>query len=175
MLGDKPIASLTEPNSDKARLCANIYPLARADILRSHPWNCLGRRVVLSPMVDAPAFEWSHQFTPPGGMLRIVAVGYDGEPEPYRFEGGVILLNSSLCRLHYLADVGEALWDANLVNVMVARMAKDLAYGITKSASVAEVKAREFDAAYRRAKTADAQENPPEENLDSPFLQARGR
>ena len=115
LLGDKPISSLTEPNRVAATLCANIYPLARSDILRSHPWNCLGRRVVLSPMVAAPAFEWGYQFTPPGGMLRIVTVGYDGDPEPYRYEGGVILLNSSVCRLHYLADVGEALWDAKLV------------------------------------------------------------
>jgi hypothetical protein len=174
LLGDKPISSLTEPNRVAATLCANIYPLARSDILRRHPWNCLGKRVVLPPMVDKPAFEWSYQFTPLGDMLRIITVGYDGAPEPYRFEGGVILLNSSVCRLHYLSNLGEGFWDAQLVDVMIKRMAKDLAYPITKSATLASEKANEFKEAWKAATATDGQENPPEEFIDSPFLQARG-
>lgn len=174
LLGDKPIASLTEPNRTAATLCANIYPLAREDVLRSHPWNCLGARVILSPLSAAPPFEWGYQFTKPGDLLRVITVGYDGQPEEYRFEGGLILARSSVLRLHYLANKAEGFWDSMLVDVMVKRMAKDLAYPITKSASLAEGMAQNYEIALRRAKSVDGQENPPEDFIDSPFLAARG-
>ena len=174
LLGDKPISSLTEPNRVAATLCANIYPLAKADMMRAHPWNCLTTRVVLSPMVTVPAFEWRSQFVKPGDCLRIISVGYDGAPEPYLLEDGKILANTSILRLLYLADKGEGFWDANLTDTMVKRMVKDLAYPITKSASLAEVKAKEFEACFKRARAVDAQENPPEEWNDSPFIAVRG-
>lgn len=173
LLGDKPIADFNE-GTQRALLCSNIYPLARLEVLRGHTWNCALKRVVLSPLVDAPAFEWSYAFNVPGDLLRILSVGYDNQPEDYRVEGRQLLYNSSVLRLQYVADVTEGLWDSLLVEVMTKRMVKDLAYPITKSTSLAELKAREFEIAYKRAKAVDGQENPPEDWEDSPFIAVRG-
>jgi hypothetical protein len=174
LLGDKPIASLSEPNRTAATLCANIYPLAKDAIMRMHPWNCLGKRVILSPLSTTPAFEWGYQFTKPGDMLRVITVGYDGQPEEYLIEGDVILARSNVLRLHYTIRKGEGFWDALLTDLMIKRMTKDLAYPITKSASLAALKADEYKEALRLAKTVDGQENPPEQFDDSPFIAARG-
>lgn len=174
LLGDKPISSLSEANRAAATMCANIYPLAKLDLMRAHPWNCLSKRAVLSPLSSTPAFEWAYEFAIPGDMLRVLAVGYDGQPEDYTLEDGKILARSNVLRLRYVANKGEGFWDSLLVDVMIKRMVKDLAYPVTKSASVAEVKAREFEVAFKRAKSVDGQENPPEDYGDSPFISVRG-
>lgn len=174
LLGDSPIASLSEPNNKRAQLCANIYPLAKLDILRAHPWNCLTKRVILSPLSEAPEFEWGYQFALPGDCLRVLTVGYDNAPEEYRLEQNRIKARSNVLRLLYQQNLGEGYWDANLVDLMTKRMVRDLAYPVTKSASLAEVKAREYEIAFKRAKAVDGQENPPEDWEDSPFIAVRG-
>jgi len=174
LLGDKPISSLTEVNRVAATLCSNIYPLAKREVMRSHPWNCLVTRVVLAPLVATPAFEWGFQFTLPGDCMRVLSVGYDGCPEDYRLEGKRILARTNTLRLQYVAELGEGYWDALLVEVMTKRMVKDLAYPITKSGTLAELKAREYEMAAKKARAVDGQENPPEDWNDSPFIQVRG-
>jgi hypothetical protein len=174
LLGDKPISSLSEANRTAATLCSNIYPMAKREVMRAHPWNCLVTRVILSPLTTTPAFEWGYQFALPGDCLRILAVGYDGQPEDYRVEGRRILARTSVLRFQYVAELGEGYWDALLVETMTKRMVKDLAYPITKSTSLAEAKAREFEIAFKRAKAVDGQENPPEDWNDSPFISVRG-
>jgi hypothetical protein len=177
LLGDSPIATLGE-NTRSAQLCANLYPIAKRAVLRAHPWNCLIKRVVLSPLAQAPSFDWSHQFALPGDMLRILQVGLTGDTLPYETEGKRILANTNTLRLRYVADLTEGNWDDMLVDVMVKRMECDLAYPITKSTSLRDSLLTEFMrpaiGVLARAKNVDAQENPPEEWTDSPFLSVRG-
>lgn len=173
LLGDAPIASLGEPDNMRATLCANIYPDAKLDVLRAHPWNCLTARVVLSPMSEAPDFEWGYQFALPGDCLRVLSVGYDGQPEDYRLEQNTIMARSNVLRLLYQQNLGEGRWDANLVSLMVKRMVMDLAYPITKSTSLAELKAREYEIAFKRARAVDGQENPPEDWSSSSLIASR--
>lgn len=175
LLGDVAIASLTE-NTDRARKCANVYPQARRDVLRAHPWNCLVRRVQLAPMAQAPAFGWGQQFALPGDCLRLLEVGQSRwcSGADYELENGRVLANAQVLNVRYIADLPESAWDANLTDIMIKRMVKDLAYPVTKSTSLAQLKAQEFEVAYKRAKSVDGQENPPDDlSLSSPFLEAR--
>lgn len=174
-LGDSPISAFNEPNK-RATQCANLYPLARLQVLRDHPWNCAIRREVLAPLVDAPAHSWAAQFQLPADCVRLLQVGEDADDAvAYQLEGRVILANRAALPVVYVADVVEAQWDALLTQVMTKRMVKDLAYAVTGSASLAELKAREYDQALRRARSIDGLENPPQDWADSPFIAARGR
>jgi hypothetical protein len=178
LLGDDPIASLSE-DTPRARFCANLYPIARADILRSHPWNCLVTRVLLTPRTDTPPFgNWSAWFDKPGGFLRVLSVGDDDCPEDYSFESNRFLANTSSLKLKFLEDKTEGLWDANLTNLMVKRMELDLCYPITKSTSLRDSLKSEYHAkgvgVLARAKSVDGQENPPDTFGDSPMIQVRG-
>lgn len=172
LVGDKPIASLSEQTT-RASVCANLYPIARRQMLRMHVWNCAVKRVKLSALAGAPTYGWSNWFAKPGDWLRVLDVGSCGKDD-YAFEGNRILANQETLLLRYVADVTEGMWDAGLTDVMVLRMAADLAYPIAKSASLVQVKQQEYQAALRVAKAIDGQENPPEEFGDSPFLQVRG-
>ena len=174
LLGDKPISSLTE-DAPRAVVVANIYPTARADVMRCHPWNCLETDVVLSPMAEAPPFRWSKQFQLPGDLLRVIEIGGGLQPNDYRVQGRRIKANTDVLYLTYIQDIDESLWDGNLVDLMIKRMVKDLAYPITASTSLAELKAQEYKVAERIAKAVDAQENPPEDwEHESVFLGVRG-
>ncbi|MCP6417776.1 hypothetical protein NL482_26825, partial [Klebsiella pneumoniae] len=73
-LGAHPINSFDE-NTDHARLCSNLYPTVRNKLLRAHPWNCVVKRVVLSPVSTAPVFGFRFQFALPGDLLRVLSIG----------------------------------------------------------------------------------------------------
>lgn len=177
LLGDKPIASFAD-GTPRAAICANVYGLAKADILRRHPWNCALKRVILSPESTAPAFDWKYQFARPSNWLRTLQVGYQDQMLDYVIEGVRFLANTNVLPLVYVANVTEGEWDALLISVMVKRMEMDLAYPITKSTSLRDSLKQEFYAngigVLAQAKTIDGQENPPESWGDSPFLQVRG-
>lgn len=174
LLGASPIASLNE-TSKGAILCANLYPLARKDLLRRHPWNCAVTRVLLAPLAGAPAYDWSHWFAKPGDWLRTLDVGRRDDELDYEFAGNRILCNVDSLPFRYVADIGEGKWDSHMVDVMVKRMCSDLAYPITKSGTLAQLKQQLYQDALKTAKTTDGQENPPEDIDDSPFLAVRGQ
>ena len=53
-LGATTILSLTE-DSKNARLCNQRFTQVRDSVFRSHPWNCLQKRVELAADTTAPA------------------------------------------------------------------------------------------------------------------------
>lgn len=177
-LGAQPIASLIE-NTPRAIQCNALYAVARDEVLRAHPWNCLVTRVVLSPLSAAPPFGWSYQYVKPGDWLRTLSVGDEANGfDDYAFEGGRILANVSTLNLRYVAAKDPGQWDAHLVSAVTRRVQVELAYPITKSTSLRDSLKQEFHAPrvgiLAQAKAVDGQENPPETYGDSPFIQVRG-
>ena len=61
-LGATTILSLTE-DSKNARLCNSRYTQVRDAVFRSHPWNCLQKRVELAADTTAPAWGFSYAYT----------------------------------------------------------------------------------------------------------------
>ncbi|WP_368913497.1 hypothetical protein [Mixta calida] len=174
-LGQHPINSFDEA-TDHARLCANIYPTVRDDLLRRHPWNCAIKRVVLSPVSDSPTFEYRFQFALPGDTIRVLSVGDgDGSYEtPYRTEGNRLLANVDALHLRYVfRNDDESTWDAALVNLAEATMAARLAYAVTGSASLRDSLTQEAAYLLRQAKAIDGQEDPPETLGGYPTYESR--
>lgn len=172
MLGASPINSFTE-NNDRARLASNLYPRRKLAMMRSHPWNCLMKRVMLAPEATAPAFDYAAQFVMPSDCLRVWQVGRDGEAIDYKVEANRILAEGTVLPLRYVADLDEGLWDDLLVEAMTLRMKALMAYAITKSQAVADTAAQEADRAFRLAKSVDGQEDPPQTLGESAILTAR--
>lgn len=172
-LGAESIASFDE-GSKHASLCANLWPQTRDALLRAHPWNCCTKRVILAPDTTAPEFDYSYRFAMPADCLKILQVGEYGSEIDHRVENGYILADTNVLRLRYVSKVDEpAEWDTMLVDLMTARMKAELAYAVTQSASMAEMSVKEFEMAFRRAKAADGQDDPPETLGDFRLLGAR--
>lgn len=173
MLGAQTINSLDEDN-DRARLASNLYPQVRDDMLRAHHWNCAVKRVVLSPLADAPAFDYTYQFQLPSDWLRTLQVGQYGYEVEYRTEANRMLCDESVLYLRYIfRNENEATWDPTLVQVMTRAMAAAMAYGITQSAAKEEVEYRKLEMALKQAKSIDGQDDPPETLGDFRLLTSR--
>lgn len=173
ILGAQPINDLAE-DLDRARLAANLYPSVRDDMLRSHPWNCAVKRVVLSPDTAPPAYWWAYQFPLPPDWLRTLSVGEPWAESDYRAEGRMLLSNESVLKLRYVfRNEVESSWDAMLVHCMTLAMAAHMAYPITQSATLAQVQLESLEKALKRARATDGQDDPPETLGDFRLLNSR--
>lgn len=173
MLGAQPINDMGE-DLDRARIAANLYPSVRDDMLRSHPWNCAVKRVVLSPDTVSPAFGYAYQFRLPSDWLRTLSVGDYGAEIDFRSEGRMLLADDDPLKLRYIfRNENESTWDAMLVQCMTLAMAARMAYAITQSASLESTRLQELQMALKRARAADGQDDLPETFGDFRLLNSR--
>jgi hypothetical protein len=144
-------------------------------ILRSHPWNCAVKRVVLSPDVTAPAFGYDYRFALPGDWLRTLDINdVASEDFDHRIESGFLLTDTATLKLRYLwqnTDVGS--WDKMLIHCAELAMSASMAYAITKSTSKEEMQTRKLEMALRQARAVDGQDESPATLGDFPLLNSR--
>lgn len=173
LLGAQSINALDE-DSDRASLASNLYNSIRDDMLRSHPWNCAVKRVVLAPDTETPAFDYSAQFTLPSDWLKTISVGTEYSTPDYKHESGKIMASGTSLALRYIFrnDV-EATWDAMLVRAMELKMASEMAYPITGSASMADMMHQKLQQHMKQARAVDGQDDPPQTLGDFPLLASR--
>lgn len=179
-LGADPINSFDEAdnfgsNIERARLAANLWPNVRRQVIRSHPWNCATKRVLLSPDAASPAFGFAHRFQLPGDWLRTLSVQIDRYARPdYKREGNYYLSDADALQLRYIwNNDNPATYDASLVGALEAAMTVVLAYPVTKSTSLRDTLAAEFKEQMRTARNVDGQEDPAETLGDAPLLASR--
>lgn len=172
-LGAQPINDLSE-SSERARLASNLYASVRDSMLRSHPWNCCVKRVVLSPDTEAPAFDFAFQFSLPNDYERTLSVGESGIEVAFKIEGLKLLSDDNPLYLRYVAnETNPAKWDAMLVRGMELAMAAEMAYAITQSASMRDSTRQELEMHMKRARAVDGQDDTPETLGDSPLINSR--
>lgn len=170
LLGQKPIASFTEATTS-ARVAANLYPDAKRDFQRAHPWNACIQRVTLAPEATAPAFGFKSRFLLPAECLRVLSASDDGME--FKVEGRSILADATVLHLRYIADTDEGLWTGDMVQALTLRMAASMAHPVAASAALGDSMAQQAERAMKRAKAVDGQEDTPEAIEDSPLYAAR--
>ena len=175
MLGSQTINDFADQlNLDRAKLCANLYPTVRDDMLRSHPWNCAIKRAVLAPDAVAPAFGYTHSFELPADFLRVLEVGTRNAQIDYLVEGRTIQANTTVLELRYVfRNEVENTWDAGLVKLLTLAMAAALAYPVTQSSALQQSFEQKLEMALKRARAVDGQEDPPQTLGDERLLRAR--
>ncbi len=175
MLGAQTINDFADQlNLDRAKLCANLYPTVRDDMLRSHPWNCAIKRAVLAPDAVAPAFGYTHSFELPADFMRVLEVGTNGSQIDYLVEGRTIQANTTVLELRYVfRNEVENTWDAHLVKLVTLGMAAALAYPVTQSSALQQSFEQKLEMTLKRARAVDGQEDPPQTLGDERLLRAR--
>ncbi|WP_218176582.1 hypothetical protein [Pseudomonas costantinii] len=174
-LGSQTINDFADQsNLDRAKLCANLYPTVRDDLLRSHPWNCCIKRAVLAPDAVAPLFGYSHSFELPADFSRVLEVGANGRQIDYLVEGRTIQANTTVLELRYVfRNEVENTWDAHLIALATQAMCAELAYAVTQSAAKEVSEEQKFETMLKRAKAVDGQEDPPQTLGDERLYAAR--
>ncbi|WP_338576302.1 hypothetical protein V6L78_13160 [Pseudomonas canadensis] len=175
MLGSQTINDFEDQqNLDRAKLCANLYPTVRDDLLRSHPWNCCIKRAVLAPDAVAPLFGYDHSFELPADFSRVLEVGSSGQQIDYLVEGRSIQANTTVLELRYVfRNEVENTWDAHLVALATQAMCAALAYPVTQSTAKQAGEEQKLELMLRRARAVDGQEDPPQTLGDERLYAAR--
>lgn len=173
LLGDDKIDALTD-TTDRAKLCSRLYDPTRDAVLRAHLWKCCKKRAVLSPAIDAPAFEWAYQFLIPADCIRVISIDQEGYITPFKIEGRYILANTNVANCRYIFNNDDPTsYSGGLVDVMVYALAKALAYPITHSAAMRDSIGTEYTRALVQARAADGQEDYAETWNQGPVKTAR--
>ena len=155
-LGATTILSLTE-DSKNARLCNQRYSQVRDAVFRSHPWNCLQKRVELAADTDAPAWGFSFAYTLPADCLRLLRIlDYDSN---YKVEGRKILSNTSSMKILYIGRITDPNeYDESLRETLSAALGADIAFAVTSNNQTATNMYNLFQDKLREARFVDATE-----------------
>jgi len=155
-LGASTIISLTE-DSKNARLCNARYTQVRDSLFRSHPWNCLQKRVQLAADTTAPAWGFTSAYTLPADCLRLLRI-IDYESN-HKVEGRKILTNNSSMKILYVARIEDPNeYDESLRETLSAAIASDIAYAVTSSNPVAQNMYNLYQIKLKDARFVDATE-----------------
>jgi len=155
-LGASTILTLTE-DSKNARLCNARYTQIRDSVFRSHPWNCLQKRLQLAADSDAPAWGFTKQYTLPADCLRVLTIlDYDAD---YKIEGRKILTDNSTMKILYISRVEDPNeYDELLRETLSAAIAADIAYAVTSSNPTATNMYNLFQSKLKEARFVDSTE-----------------
>ena len=155
-LGASTILSLTE-DSKNARLCNARYTQIRDSLFRSHPWNCLIKRVELARDTATPSWGFSYQFTLPADCLRVLTIlNYDYD---YKIEGRKVLANHGTVKIQYISRIEDPnQYDELLRETISAALAADIAYAVTSSNPTATNMYNLFQSKLKEARFTDATE-----------------
>ena len=155
-LGATTIVSLTE-DSKNARLCNARFTQIRDSVFRSHPWNCLQKRLELSSSTDTPAWGYSFKYDLPGDCLRLLRI-LDYESN-YKVEGRKILSNTSSMKILYVARVTDPNeYDELLRETLSASLGADIAFAVTSNNQTAQNMYQLFQDKLRDARFVDSTE-----------------
>ncbi|BAR14017.1 putative tail tubular protein A [uncultured Mediterranean phage uvMED] len=130
-LGATTILSLTE-DSKNARLCNSRFTQVRDGVFRSHPWNCLQKRIELAQDTTAPAWGFKYAYTLPADCLRLLRIlDFDSN---YKVEGRKILSNTETMKILYISRVTDPNeYDESLRETLSAALAADIAFAVTSN------------------------------------------
>jgi len=160
-LGATTILSLTE-DSKNARLCNSRFTQVRDAVFRSHPWNCLQKRVELAADTTAPAWGFSYAYTLPADCLRLLRIlDYDSN---YKVEGRKILSNTSSMKILYIGRITDPNeYDESLRETLSAALGADIAFAVTSNNQTATNMYNLFQDKLKDARFVDSTEG---QNVD---------
>lgn len=158
-----------------ARTLRVVWDAERQATIRDGAWNFAARRDRLAATVTTQEiypFEFGYEL--PAQALRMIEV-LGWSRSDYQVEGRLILSNQAgPLSIRYLVDVPElAHWDAASAEAFACRLAWKCGKRIAGSAYDERGGEAEYREALARAKTVDALENPPIEQAESSWIEAR--
>ena len=178
ILGASTISSLTE-DTKNARICNQRFENVRNRVFRSHPWNCLIKRVQLAQNSTAPVIEYTYAYALPSDFLRVLKI-HNGTTDsvasdmPYKVEGKNIITDEATVYLVYVSkDTDPNNYDSYLYEVLAYQLAADMAYGITNNATLAKNLLVDADEKLRESRFVDAVENSTDTVEANEFTDAR--
>lgn len=163
-LGDERITSFTE-GTDRATLCALVYPLIRDAVLRAHPWNFALRRATLAQLATAPVYDYRYAYQLPTDpyCLRVLDTDLDQDNDRWKIEGRTLVCDASSVSIRYIARVTDPMeYDSLFVEALATRLAAEIADAITGDVRRKQLLMQEYLLKLQEARQADGHEGSPD-------------
>lgn len=178
IMGEEPIASIDDPETEKEEMMARWYDATRRAVLRKYVWNFAQKWRVLA-RTGAGEGEYADAYALPNDYVRLNGVG-ENKNRPYDDyelgEGVLYASKGDSITIRYNRDVTNvAKFDALFVNLLALRLAKATAYQVTKKKSVVEAIDLMMKQAEPESASVDGQERKPVRIQKSKYLAARRR
>lgn len=168
-LGCERIASLSD-NNNRAKLCTDFIEISKQAVLEMCPWSFARKRVELT-YTGTPDFEYTHSFTPPADLIKIVK---EYEDEEYLEEGGLILANSETLKLVYIYDIDDTVKRTPTFDTAwFLVLASHLAYPLTQNSNLQGQLFGEAELLTSRGMSLDAKGSTPVNYEFDTFLDPR--
>ncbi len=176
-VGAKAISSLTE-DTTAGRACNRVYAQARDSELRAHSWTFAKERVLIAADSTDPPYGAAKRYALPSDSLRILPTnGVDGTDTQDDFEifGRFIHTDhSSPIRLNYVKRItDEETFDSLFVELLIARIAMDIAEKVTQSNKKKEDAKAHYKEVQKEARRVSAFERPPQKPPTDTWVHAR--
>jgi len=178
-LGQPTVVQIDPPddNSKSARLCAQIYPIMRDEVIRFHPWRRLTKRTTLAASVVAPDWGYTTAYPLPADLITLIDVYVGGvKLMDWHLEGDDILTNTTdPLQIRYIqTSTNPDDWDPLLRDAVAYRLAVDLAEPLTQDPSKKSFAIAKYEEVMKSAKNASAQEGTPTDlGLPDPWVSIR--
>ena len=157
LLGVNTITSLSD-TSKPAATASVLWDDTRAAVFRSHPWNCLTKRVALAQASPAPTYGYTYKYALPSDFLRLIRL--ENPTDNYQIENDFILYDNDTLNIQYLALITDVTkYDTLLIDALATRLAADLAQPLLQSTNAMEQMYKMYDLKLKEARYVDAQEN----------------
>jgi len=176
-VGAKSISSLAE-DSTAGRACNRVYAQARDSELRANSWAFARERVQVAADSTDPVFGAAKRYAIPSDSLRVLPTnGVDGTDTQDDFEiyGRFIHTDhSSPVNLVYVKRItDEGTFDALFVELLIARIAMDIAEKVTQSNRKKEAATIHYKEVQKEARRVNAFERPPQKPPVDTWVSAR--
>lgn len=162
LLGGEAITSFDD-NTKRSNMCRDFYPSIRDAALRAYPWNCAKYRMALAQLAATPEtgtdHDWAYQYPLPTNPYCLWVPKSLNEDLEYKIEGRNLLTDEATVTIIFIRRLEDTgLFDALLIQAIMARLASEFAYPITGQISLAREMWELYGAKLREARTIDGME-----------------
>jgi len=158
LLGGTRINDINE-TSEEAQRCADLFPIIYRDTLSRATWNfALNLQELVVPVGVFARPDYKNVFRLPTDCFKLVEVLEGGD---FDIVANNIYTDADTCTVKYITEqLDTSRWTPSFTQLMVYRLAAELAYVITKSDSRAQTLEAKAAAQMKVARANDSAETP---------------
>lgn len=182
-LGATRITSLSDLQSNNARLCNLLYTQKRDEVLRDYPWGFAERTVTLALLSGVTPVKYEYAYSYPSDCLAARSI-YNpvvgSDPIDFRVMSAsdgnskMIVTDQEDAILIYTKKItNTGMFDPSFIGALALKLASALAVPIMKSQKTALNMLQMYWSYLPEAKSADAKEQMDTTEMNNVFIEAR--
>ena len=175
LIGAEPITSFDDGTTE-ARVAANIYEDVVQTSLTNARWRFATNQETLNRLTDAPTARFDLAYQQPNDTLIIHAITVNDNPIEYQIYGDMIYADTTTTDTvvaDYTFRQTEEFFPSYFVMAVAYGLAQVFATSIARDGSLTQTMATLADAAMRKARSVDSQQQTSRKLITGRFVQNR--